>query len=532
MLADDLDPLFIKRLHHLHDVCSEIETFYHEYDFRDVPCNGFRSFVKVVNLFLSALAEACGQPLRNQDLITDFSSVSELLCLNGDAAILIRKKGHRFPLQCTDLDCEILTKFTLIEPRHLEPIYGRIGPFFLLPEIQKQTIQTLTAVHLMIAPALEKAYMLFSPKYRYKYQATHALTAAMDYLNSMRKMDQFPINLILRTLIRPVGCSARYVSVPRHHNEWNIRIPDLKSPAVIERTHDHVEKPPLDCLLILPKSGPENRSKSLIIHLPSGGMILSLVNIYTTFMSKVSSSLGVRVLVLKYSLAPENRYPVAVQEVLDLYAFLTSGDALVSDMLGFLPENILISGDSAGGHLATISLLALNEIRRMGGHVRMPKALALQYPAMTIGFVASPSMIMNGLDILTTIGELRFAIAAYAETDPPFDLTVPLGDPSKGVSMDETMKRFNDRLRDPLYTPLIYQHFSDFKKIPLTVLVCEMDCVVDHGIDIAKKWQGPVTLDAAWGLPHGFPIGEDTKSVVHGTELIIKRLAASLEIDL
>jgi acetyl esterase/lipase len=532
LLADELDPSFFKRLLHLHDVCSQIETFYHEYDFRDVPCNGFRTFVKVTGFFLSGLVEACGQPLKNQDLINDYSAVSEMMVLNADAALIIRKKGHNYPLQCTDLDSQALAKFTQIEARHLEPLYGKIGPFYLLPEIQNKTLETLTAVHIMTAPILEKAYMLFSPKYRHKRQAAHAMSANLDYLHSMRKMDLFPVNLIMKAMIRPINCTAHYVSVPRHHNEWAIRIPDVKSPAVIERIREQEDKPPLDCLLVQPKSGPQNKSKSLIIHLPSGGMILQLANIYTTYMSKVSSELGVPVLVVKYAVAPEHPYPSSVQEILDLYTFLTSGDALVADMIGFQPENILFSGDSAGGHLATISLLALNEIRRKGGNVSLPKAMALQYPAMTIGFVASPSILMSGLDILTTIGELRLAIAAFAQTDPPFDLNYPLDNQPDGCSIDEAMRRFNDRLRDPLYEPLIYKHFNDFKKIPLSVVVCEMDCILDHGVDIAKKWPGPVTLDAAYGMPHGFPIGENTKSVIHGTEIIIKRIAALLDIDL
>ena len=532
------DKQLIHRLQQLDRACSEIETYYHEYDYKDIPCNGFRTFVKVSGLFVAALSEIsqAGKGL-NDGILRDYAVVSELLCINAEAAALIRKKGHDYPLQCTDLDCEILRKFTLIEPRHMEPLYGNIGPFYIKPDFRDLGLQSLTTLHILIAPFLEKAKMLLSHRYRSKRQSMNAIDMTLDIVKMMKSLDQFPLNFILKLAVRPnSSCTTEWISIPRNLNKWTIHLPDVRSPAVIqkktERSSGDANKEktglPIDCMLIKPKSGYRNGSKSIIIHLPSGGMILALANVYTTLMSRISRDLGIPVVVAKYALAPENPYPAAVQDVLDLYMFFASGDPKVAQLLGFYPESILLSGDSAGGYLATVCTIALNEIKRLGGEVRMPKALALQYPAMTIGFVPSPGMTMNGLDISTTFGELRFAVSAYAQVEPEINLNQPLD--KDAASMDEIMKRFNDRLKDPLYTPLIYQHFDGMKDIPLSLLACEMDCVIDHTIDIAKKWPGPVTLDVGWGLPHGFPAADETAATAAENQQLIQRLASSLAI--
>jgi cytochrome-b5 reductase len=57
--------------------------------------------------------------------------------------------------------------------------------------------------------------------------------------------------------------------------------------------------------------------------------------------------------------------------------------------------------------------------------------------------------------------------------------------------------RIKDRAPDPLFDPLTYKHFDDLSYIPTTILACEMDCLVDHSVAIAKACS--MTLDVSWG---------------------------------
>lgn len=69
------------------------------------------------------------------------------------------------------------------------------------------------------------------------------------------------------------------------------------------------------------------------------------------------------ILSVDYSLSPQNPFPVALQEVLDCYLWLVSGQKNVESIIGFQPENVAICGDSAGGNLSMALALALGQIR-------------------------------------------------------------------------------------------------------------------------------------------------------------------------
>ena len=83
--------------------------------------------------------------------------------------------------------------------------------------------------------------------------------------------------------------------------------------------------------------------------------------------SFISDNLGAKVFSLDYSLAPENKYPSALNEALFAYEWLISN--------GYDSEEISLCGDSAGAHLAaslTHYLIANNHSK--------PQSQLLIYP--------------------------------------------------------------------------------------------------------------------------------------------------------
>jgi acetyl esterase len=72
---------------------------------------------------------------------------------------------------------------------------------------------------------------------------------------------------------------------------------------------------------------------------------------------------NVPILSIGYSVSPEAKFPTALQEVMDTYLYLTSGDPAILLMLGFHPKRITLCGDSAGATLLTALTMALNDIR-------------------------------------------------------------------------------------------------------------------------------------------------------------------------
>lgn len=532
-------PLLLKRLQILDDACNSIEEYYHEYDFQSVPCNGFRTFVKVVDLYFASLSRFSRQAHRSEQTIKEYDTLSRLLCNNAEAAAMIREKGHNYPLQCTDADCEILEKFIAIKPEHMRPLFSKVGIFYVKQDYKPHYQQTLTVMNMMTASSLfQKLRMMFSPRFRSRVQSSNAVSLTMSEAKGMRNLNQFPMNILLHLVTRPPGSSYRWIYVPRDLSDWIISLPDVKSPAILQKkslvnpdanpvTGKYSGRKLIKTLLLRPQAM-RVKPNSLLIHIPGGGFITFSAKGYMTLMSRVCSEIGVPVIVPEYAKAPEKPYPAAIQDILDLYLFLTSGDQKVMDMLGFHPENILLSGDSAGGQLATVLTIALNEIRKTGCSVRMPNSLALQYTAAIPGFVATPGAALSGLDTCVTIAVSRLSAALYAECEPKIDVSMYQERQESILNRYELMKRFNDRLKDPFYNPLVYDHFEDFWDIPISILVCEMDSLIDHSIAIAKKWRGPVILDVARGLPHAFVMGRETPAVAGETQRLIRRLASAL----
>ena len=524
------NPQLIQRLKSLDQACSKIEEYYHEYDYQDVPCNGFRSFVKIVESYLHQLLQFTEQAGLDKKTVTEYDTLSQLMCINAEAAAMIRKKGHDYPLQVTDDDCEIMEKFSVIEPKHMEPLYGSVGPFYVRSGFKAAMKKIVTVIGFFGADTLiKKLRFLLSPSYRISFLADISVNWDLKNASAVGFMDKFPLNLLMEWLNRPVGCSTKWFTVPRDFSDWQIRLPDLKAAAVIEmRKHEVHTRKPMNCLVFTPKAGTVKEKKSLLIHFPGGGFFISKAAPYIKLMSRVCRELGVTIVLPEYSLTPQHPYPAAIQDLLDLYCFLLSGDQKVYDMVGFQPEEIVISGDSAGGQLATALTITLNEIRRKGGAVRMPKALTIQYPGAIVGFVAYPGVILSGLDMCATVGQLRVATLLYAQTDPPIDPNdLDLHNKDKKYQF-EVVKRHNDRLKDPLYNPIVYDHYEDMRDIPISIFACEMDSIMDHSIYIANKWRGPVTLDIGRGLPHGFTAAASAISVQEEVRLLIQRYASAL----
>lgn len=102
---------------------------------------------------------------------------------------------------------------------------------------------------------------------------------------------------------------------------------------------------------------------------------------------------GVPILSIDYSLTVP--FEVSTQELLDVYLWVFSNGNDVKNLLGFHPDQIVLSGDSAGG-LKILSLaISINELNKMQQQVPRPKSIVATYPASTIGLSSlSKSMLL------------------------------------------------------------------------------------------------------------------------------------------
>ncbi len=188
---------------------------------------------------------------------------------------------------------------------------------------------------------------------------------------------------------------------------------------------------------------PDDYSKSkTILYLHGGGYVMGSYNTHRALIGRIARAAGCKALAINYRKAPENAYPLALEDVLAAYK------QMIAD--GY--ENIFIMGDSAGGGL-TLALLQL--IRKQ----KLPKAagavLLSPWTDLTLSGDSIESKKHN--DPLITPYLLKiFAKRYYANADPT----------------------------DPLLSP----HFADVKGFPPTLIqVGGNEVLFDDSIRMANK---------------------------------------------
>ncbi len=92
-----------------------------------------------------------------------------------------------------------------------------------------------------------------------------------------------------------------------------------------------------------------------VLYCHGGGFCIGSPKTHRELTACLAKTLGARIVVPDYKLAPEHPYPAAADDVLAVYHGLVSS--------GVSPKNIVIVGDSAGGNLA---MVALQRIKALG----------------------------------------------------------------------------------------------------------------------------------------------------------------------
>lgn len=102
---------------------------------------------------------------------------------------------------------------------------------------------------------------------------------------------------------------------------------------------------------VLPR---DERRQGVILYLHGGGYTCGGLEYAKGFASTLAVWCGARVFCAAYRLAPENRYPAALDDALEAYRYLLGK--------GYASENILLCGESAGGGLCYALCLRLKAL--------------------------------------------------------------------------------------------------------------------------------------------------------------------------
>jgi acetyl esterase len=206
----------------------------------------------------------------------------------------------------------------------------------------------------------------------------------------------------------------------------------------------------------------------VLLYLHGGGFVLGGLETHDSLCRQIALRSGVAVLALDYRLAPEHRFPAAVEDAWGALHWLVHGGAA---SLGLDACRIAIGGDSAGATLAAVAAL-------MARDAGLKIALQLLITPGTAADLDSASHRQFGQGFLIDRALLDWFFAHYI--DP-------------------------EQRRDWRYAPL---HADDLDGVaPACLVLAECDPLVDEGLAYADRLRMagvPVELDLVKGVTHDF----------------------------
>lgn len=166
---------------------------------------------------------------------------------------------------------------------------------------------------------------------------------------------------------------------------------------------------------------PEAAADRVLLYLHGGAYVLGSPRAYRDLTSRLSRATGCRVLAVDYRLAPENRFPAAIEDAVASYRWLLSS--------GYAPNQVVIGGDSAGGGLTLATLLSLRDAGDP-----LPAAAVLLSPWTDLEGTGESLKTRREVEPWLNPDALRGTAALYlGETDPRHPLASPIHADLRGL---------------------------------------------------------------------------------------------------
>jgi acetyl esterase/lipase len=232
------------------------------------------------------------------------------------------------------------------------------------------------------------------------------------------------------------------------------------------------------------------RYAHVVVFYHGGGYVLSDVNLYDTTCRWMCSVLEMPIISVDYRLAPENPFPVPIDDGYQALCWVSEN----FKALNLQPSQIIVAGDSAGGHLAA-----------MVSHIARDKV----GPAISWQWLIYPWVDNDATR------------PSYQNFATGFGLS------------KRSMLWFNDlylKNNNKTFYPNYPLHFSDFSHLPPAyIIVAENDVLLDEGKIYAERLRtagNKVYFELAEGMIHGFINHYSISAGYHTTLKMFEKMKA------
>lgn len=249
---------------------------------------------------------------------------------------------------------------------------------------------------------------------------------------------------------------------------------------------------PLPARVYVPRNAPSGPLPTLV-YFHGGGFMIGDLDSHDSPCRQLCNDAGVRVIAIDYRLAPEHKFPAAVEDCCAATEWILDN----ADALGVDADRVAVGGDSAGGNLSAV----------VSNH-----------------FAASGRQ------------RLAFQLLIYPATDRTVDTPSMTALKDAGVTLDtRILDYFNDgyfggtgaETTDPRLSPAKSGHLA--KAPPAAVITAEYDPLRDEGEAYAKLLQAAgvrASYRCHEGLMHDFIM---QTAVVRAARAAMVEMAADLK---
>lgn len=219
---------------------------------------------------------------------------------------------------------------------------------------------------------------------------------------------------------------------------------------------------------ILVSPGCLSDPRTIALHMHGGAYVSGGLLQARVLASQIAAASCLNVMTFAYRLAPDYVYPAQLEDALCVYEYLLSQ--------GYAPENIALTGESAGGNLALALALKLKKDGRP-----LPACLALMSPWGDVELTGASYRDLQGEDPTLDIRMIREAAFAFTGGDGAL-------------------------LRDPMVSP-IHADFTGFPPVQIHVGTKELLLSDAQALtDAMQRDNAPVTLLRWEGMCHVFQV--------------------------
>lgn len=176
---------------------------------------------------------------------------------------------------------------------------------------------------------------------------------------------------------------------------------------------EDIVHPRIEAAMITPN---DKLKDGVVLYLHGGGYTCGDIDYARGFGAVLASECGISVLCTAYRLAPEFPFPAALEDALEAYRWLLSS--------GYLPGQIVLAGESAGGGLCYALLMKLRELR-----IPLPSGVIAISPWTDLTLSGESYRLNEEVDPSLTKGVLEGYANCYTENgahDPADPLVSPL----------------------------------------------------------------------------------------------------------